>query len=122
MRAYFDASYTEPGKTHTAVACCVSTVDKWNRFGIAWSSAIEDMNTDLKKPICYFHTTDFMAKRGLYHPSNGLTDDLHQEFLRRFLTIIIDDVSFCTATCIATDDFNSAKAAFDWGIIYESYD
>ncbi len=100
LSAYFDASYTEPGRNLVVIGGCVARVPQWVAFESEW----EDMLA--RAGLQFFHMTDFEARQG---PYKHWPNDKRDEVIRKFTSIISQHVELAVSRAVMPAELEVAR-------------
>lgn len=104
LHAYFDASYSEPGKRLVVVTGCLAQASKWTEFEPAWQEMLDDEGLE------YFHMTDFEAYQGGY---KGWDRPRHIAVIARVIQMMAQSVEFVVSRAVVVEDFKWAESRND---------
>jgi len=124
LTAYLDESYNQPTKKEPnptlvyTVACWLSTVEKWSRFGKQWKAELRNKGLD------DFHMNRFENRIGEYE---GWSDTERHAFLRRLKQIIKANTVYGVGVAVNCKDYDelmsrSPEIKKKWGKTYYGFD
>jgi len=99
LSAYFDASYTEPGKPLVVIGGCVARVSRWRTFQSEWQEMLDQEGLE------FFHMTDCEAYKGPYKNWNK---EKHVHFMKKVTAIINRQIELKVSRAILVEDFDWA--------------
>jgi hypothetical protein len=123
--AYFDESYNHPNPKRAneplvyTVACWLSTVEKWRKFGKRWKRILQDSELE------FFHMTDYESRKAA--PYCDWSQEKHLQVLQELLRAIRDYRIYGCAivvNCAAWDEVfkNDQRLRNIFGKNYYSFD
>ncbi|MBA3967315.1 MAG: hypothetical protein H0X47_16385 [Nitrospirales bacterium] len=101
LRAYFDASYTQPHKTLVVITGCLAQASQWSSFEPLWQEMLDG------EGLPYFHMADFESYKEDYKEWDAKR---HKSVLKKVIEMIIGTVEFAVSRAIVVEDFEWAQS------------
>lgn len=120
--AYLDESYNHRTEKNPndpliyTVAGCLSTVEKWSRFGKQWKSALKSRELD------HFHMAKFESRIGEYA---DWSEQTRHAYFRRLKRIIKENTLYnvtLSVNCADYDELITGEVRAEWGKTYYGFD
>lgn len=120
--AYLDESYNHRTEKNPndpliyTVAGCLSTIEKWSRFGKQWKSALKSRGLD------HFHMAKFESRIGEYA---DWSEQTRHGFFRRLKRIIKENTLYnvtLSVNCADYDELITGEMRTEWGKTYYGFD